>query len=344
MLSVPTVFVIGAGAGTEIGMPTGSELSDAIAHKLDIRFEEFGSKQRSGDPQIADALKRICKEKGEDFNGWRAAACTVATGIHYTRSIDSYLHTHKDNERVKVAGKLAIVQTILEYEKGSAALRLRNNWQDSGRLMGSWMQDFMYVLQDGIVAAENLNDLFRNLCIINFNYDRCIEQFFYFAIQDLYQVPPAKAAELMGSLRIFHPYGVVGYLDWETKKRRVDFGVTDYGDFTGLATEIRTFNEQIEEGNELEAMREAVASAERVVFLGFHFHKQNMALITTGGTGRGGSVKVFGTVMNRSGSDVAIIQDQIRRVLAARGGTWEIDLKGVDCKGLFKEFGTALLS
>jgi hypothetical protein len=36
MFAVPTVFIIGAGAGKEIGMPVGSELSLEIARKLDI--------------------------------------------------------------------------------------------------------------------------------------------------------------------------------------------------------------------------------------------------------------------------------------------------------------------
>src|ERR1051325_3004557 len=117
MLRRPPVFVIGAGAGVDINMPVGSTLSATIADKLNIRFDS--AEQKSGDRDITAALRRIAKERHENFNEWRAAACSVAGGIRYTRSIDAYLNTHKDNERLKIAGKLAIVQSILEAESNS---------------------------------------------------------------------------------------------------------------------------------------------------------------------------------------------------------------------------------
>jgi len=52
-----TVFVIGAGASKEAGLPTGYELKSKISKLLDIRFDQFGSKQKSGDYQIMAALR-----------------------------------------------------------------------------------------------------------------------------------------------------------------------------------------------------------------------------------------------------------------------------------------------
>ena len=40
MIKRPTVFVIGAGAGVDLGMPVGEKLSAIIAQKLDIRFAD----------------------------------------------------------------------------------------------------------------------------------------------------------------------------------------------------------------------------------------------------------------------------------------------------------------
>ena len=120
MFSIPTVFIIGAGAGKEVGMPVGSELSAEIAKKLDIKHKDGGRELMSGDYEISVALRRITKAKGENYNDWRAAGTMVAAGIRYTRSIDAYLNSHKDNEKIKVCGKLAIAQTILAYERSCA--------------------------------------------------------------------------------------------------------------------------------------------------------------------------------------------------------------------------------
>jgi hypothetical protein len=39
------------------------------------------------------------------------------------------------------------------------------------------MYDFFGLLQEGIVESRNLETIFDNLAIINFNYDRCVEHF-----------------------------------------------------------------------------------------------------------------------------------------------------------------------
>ena len=210
--------------------------------------------------------------------------------------------------------------------------------------MASWLPDFFYILQDGIVASENIDSLFDNVSIINFNYDRCIEQFLFGAIRDLYQTDDQKTARLVSKLRMFHPYGRVGFLPWQEEKRRVGFGVTDYGELVGLSSEIRTFNEQVEEGDELEAMREEVARAERIVFLGFHFHQQNMDLLKAKGPKRGNSTGVYATAVQRSGPDVNIIGKQIEQMLDERGRPVHLAVHSeLDCKGLFKNYSTSFL-
>jgi len=46
----------------------------------------------------------------------------------------------------------------------------------------SWLSDFFYLLLEGIIVDKNLSDIFNNLTIINFNYDRCIAQFLFYAL------------------------------------------------------------------------------------------------------------------------------------------------------------------
>lgn len=165
---------------------------------------------------------------------------------------DIFLHTHRDDERVRLCSKLAIAQTIIEHERG-CALFTKNEvdraWRDERAAMSSWLVDLVYVLQEAIVASENKSDVFKNLVIINFNYDRCVEHFLYHALRDAFQLSAVDAAELMKGLRIFHPYGVVGHLPWQGG-RIVEFGA-DYHDLLGLSEGILTFNEQIEDDESL---------------------------------------------------------------------------------------------
>jgi hypothetical protein len=346
MVKRPTLFIIGAGAGVDINMPVGATLSEEIGSKCDIRFEH-ATKQISGDAAVMSALRGIARERNEDPNLFREAGCLIKRGIHYTRSIDSYLYTHKDNERLKICAKLAIVQSILEHEDGSL-LRIEKgkepHFQQQGSVQNTWLSDFVYILQTGIVAAENLERLFDNLTMINFNYDRCIEYFLFNAIQSIFHINAARATQIMNSLNVIHPYGLVGYMPWDDGKRQVDFGVRDYGDIAGLSNEIRTFNEQIEDGDELEKLRQEVGAAEVIVFLGFHFHSQNMELLKPQGpVQKKGQVSVFGSARYRSDSDVEIIQKQIVDMLSLSGPPANLHVGNkYDCKGLFTEFGSTL--
>ncbi len=349
MLPRKTLFVIGAGAGADIGMPLGDALSAEIARKTDIQFELGERGQISGDPSLMNTLRQIAKDRGENVNVLRAAGCLIKEGVSYSRSIDSFLNTHKDNENLKLCAKLALVQTILEHEKNSSLYvdETKSSRQFRGDLQvrRSWFSDFMYLLQEGVVASENREDVFKNLTIINFNYDRCIEQFLFHALLSTFLINAEIAKQLMGTLKIFHPYGVVGHFPWSQGKRQVGFGVTDYGDIAGLSQEIRTFNERIEEGGDLKSMREEVAAANRIVFLGFHFHPQNMELLKAAAPARGGIVDSYATAKDRSEADKTLLDNKIRTMLQDRGGSWNVHVeRDCDCKKLFKDYAATWLT
>jgi hypothetical protein len=340
-----TVFVIGAGAGRDIDMPVGSALSATIADKTNIKFSEMGRRLDSGDHRIVDALKRIAKERSEDWNLWRAAGCDIHNGLQYTRSIDAYLSTHNHDERLKVSAKLAIVRAILEAEKDSAVAKVANGeWKDREKVRTSWLPDFVHVLQDGVSASRNLKNIFDNFCIVNFNYDRCIETFLFYALKDLFRKSDDEIGELVRSLEIFHPYGQVGFLPWQNKGRAVSFGADEYGDILGLSDEIRTFNEQIGEGDALKDMHEWVASAQRFIFLGFHFHTQNMELMKCSLPQTGSRPMIYATVLDRSGPDVSMIQRRIEGMLGQGRTAQGIETVHFDCKRMFVEYGATWMS
>lgn len=347
MFSVPTVIVIGAGAGKELNMPAGSDLSSEIAEKLYIMHRRYGPELDSGDYQLSALLQQIARKRKENYEDWRTAAIAVSRGISYTRSIDAYLNAHRDDEKIKVCGKLAITQLILAHEKDSYLYIDPHNpakgFRDRTQVEKSWLSDFIFLLQDRIIKNENLENIFDNLCVINFNYDRCIEQFLFQVLQPLYRIDQDRASQLLQRFVIYHPYGQVGFMPWENGIPKVSFGVADYGDMIGLSEQIRTFNEQMEDRQELAEIRRRVAEAQRIIFLGFHFHTQNMELLNATPPARGGTVFAYATAFDRSAADRILIDEQIRRMLAGRGGTWDVHAQDQDCKGLFKDYGATWL-
>jgi hypothetical protein len=250
MLDKPTVFVIGAGAGFDIGMPLGDDLADLIASGVSFYFEQ--GILTKGNDYIASGLQRIAQHQKINWEPFMLAGRMIAGGIKYTRSIDNYVHTHSDKEAVKTVAKVAIVQTILEAE-GQCAIAIDPQqfppqFREEDKAHKSWLSAFFTILQDGVIEAKNLDQIFSNLTIVNFNYDRCVEHYLYYVMQRLY---PSKAegyvAELMNTkLKVLHPYGSVGNLPWQSKTNAVRFGgERDGNDLATLSAGIRTYNEEV---------------------------------------------------------------------------------------------------
>src|SRR5437764_1244584 len=123
MLRAPTVFVIGAGAGVDIDMPLGDKLSSEVAEKLDLRGQ---SDEKLGNRDVEVALKRYVKNRHGNlslYNEYRAAGTTIKKGVHYAGSIDNFVNSHKDNDKLTVCAKLGILHTIIERERGCALFK-----------------------------------------------------------------------------------------------------------------------------------------------------------------------------------------------------------------------------
>jgi hypothetical protein len=351
MLDRPTVFVIGARAGFDIEMPLGDKLADLIAEAVSFYYEK--GHLVKGNLEMAQALQRISQNKKGNWDAFLVAGRMIAGGIKYTRSIDNYVHSHSDKEAVKTVAKVAIVQMILEAERECAISidpqQFPPRFREEAAAHESWLSDFFTMLQGGVIEAKNLNKIFGNLTIINFNYDRCIEHYLFHVMQRLYPSKgEAYVTELMNTtLKILHPYGAVGNLPWQAKTNVVRFGgeKTD-NDLATLSDQLRTYNEEIDDKTKIEEIRTVMAEAKRLVFLGFHFHRQNVELLSPEADKPDlkGTVSVYGTRVSRSPADMEIIQNnRMRRILHGRtelpSSAYTTEC---DCKKLFRDFGGTL--
>ena len=280
-----TVFIIGAGASNEAGLPTGYELKESIANVLNFEFE-MGYRQIRGDDRIVDALRVSVLKPGtinRDISAiahFLKAARQIHNAMPQASSIDNFINSHSGNKEIELCGKLAIVRTILEAEAKSHLFvgfegnqRLRFD-----RLDGTWFQSFLHMITDNCRSSD-LAERLGSITLIIFNYDRCIEQYLYYAIQNYYEMSESDVAQLLRGLEIYHPYGTVGTLPWLSHAPPIAYGAKpNSNQLLNLATQIRTYTESIDEA-EINSVRSQMQTSPTLVFLGFAFHHLNMDLL-----------------------------------------------------------------
>ena len=104
------MFVVGAGASKEFGLPVGAELAMKISEKLNVLFDDFGTKIFSGD---RDLFYNVTRTHSQEMSLYQKAAWLIRDGIILAHSIDDFLDVHQHNERVVNYGKAAIAKCIL---------------------------------------------------------------------------------------------------------------------------------------------------------------------------------------------------------------------------------------
>jgi hypothetical protein len=303
MVDRNVTFIVGAGASYEAGLPTGEELKADIAARLDMKFGYDGSIE-GGDQLLAATLLHIARhtqstpfEATIEMDGLRDASQHICEAMPGAISIDNFVNSHKGNSLIELVSKMAIARAVLESEKNSR-LAIANDQKTNSnppRLKldklnsrsdrtpcGTWYNNFFKLFND--CQIEDLEKRFNSISIIIFNYDRCVEQYLYQALQVYYRIPPSDAAELVNKIEIFHPYGTVGKLPW---MKEADSGLTfEFGyepnssELIKVAKCIRTFSESTSEvESEIKRIRCAANDNRMLVFLGFGFLDLNIELL-----------------------------------------------------------------
>lgn len=317
MQATKTLFVVGAGASCEFGLPAGAALRDQIAAAVDFSKE-------NGDSFLRSAISEM-----EDSAAGFSAASIIANGIGLSPSIDRFLDIYKFHPSVTYVGKLAIARLILVSECNSTLFPrlgegvfnrgggLRFDKAESGRLAprDTWLGKLFSILQEDI-RREGPQHLFDGISFISFNYDRCIEHFLYHAVQKLLSLSADDAARVASGVQILHPYGSVGPLRWQSPGRFVDFGDDQlYTSHLRKAAEnVQTFTERVSDEALLQELRTEMGTARRIVFLGFGFHNQNMDLLRPETTAN--AAEVFATTFDQSEPDRGVTRELVLRCLS----------------------------
>jgi hypothetical protein len=340
------VLVVGAGASSEVNLPTGAQLKTEVAKALDIRFERM-NELISGDRAIVQAFEKMTMTpdgRRGDINPLQKIAWRIRDAMPQAISIDNFIDAHRSDPQIAACGKLAIARSILSAETASPLTIDPGNVYNTMNfeaLANTWLNVFFQLLTENC-ESKDLKDRLQNLTVITFNYDRCIEQYLYWGLQNYYGMSGEAAADALSCLEIHHPYGVVAALPWQRLSGSIEFGARPtITQLIDASAQLRTFTEGTDPArSDICATRAAIRSAERVAFLGFAYHRLNLELLFGGGGELTSHRAAYGTVFGVSAANTAAI----RRELTSMGGfaRKDIALDHLKCGDFLCEYSRSL--
>jgi len=343
MFRAKTVLVIGAGASVEVGLPMGPELLEKIVQLTHITFDYHH--QKTGDQAILQALKLRLNEGGAvtKLNEHLKAGWQLGNSAKQALSIDNVIDALEDPQ-IELVGKLGIVRAILKAEAGSQIFRRVENIPDSlelSKFNNTWYDSLTKLLTENVRKSQ-IKNIFGNLSIVNFNYDRCLEYYLPISLGSYYGVKPDSIRDIMQDFTIHRPYGIAGRLPWQKGDGpSVGFGEGTAQQLADVAQQVRTFTERLEEGGELAAMRTTIANADRIVFLGFAFHRQNVELLSHKIPSHS---EIVATAYKISASDKEVIGNELGKAFGHEFMPHDnrIKLADMTCAQFFKEYWRTL--
>ncbi|MFP9137240.1 SIR2 family protein [Devosia sp. XGJD_8] len=280
MFKDSTVFIVGAGASYEFDMPLGAHLAKTISSNLEWLSRDVEIYGRLRDKQTNSLIQHYAQTlPREQQDEVYQAARLIHEGIDHAMSIDAFIDMHADKPLVGAVGKLQIALEILRAENNSKLALPRSSLGgfDWEMTKDSWLRVFSEILLEKSKSSA-IDSIAEDLTIICFNYDRCIEHYLTYAVQRTFGIDWQEAYDHVSKIRIIHPYGDLGPLKSGATSRN-SFGSLEGVDFWMASQRLSTFTEEVRDQDSLKEIRSAIASAHQLVFLGFSFQPQNMALL-----------------------------------------------------------------
>lgn len=331
MFNRRTTLVVGAGASCELGLPSGDKLKD------DIRDIVSTTDQHAycfTDEALLSGLRQIFPGLHTDaqaqIRNMAAAADRIRRGLPMAQSIDNFLHTHQSDELVRKVGMAAIARAILRAEQSCYLFESRQSFYldtspreralpslDNPDLQKSWYAPFTRLLFSLIPKGEPQRS-FQNLRFVIFNYDRCLEEFLWLALQAYFDLEGVEAAAVLNEVEFIHPYGSLGPLPWQKNNgaESIPLGGANGLNCFKVGESLQTFTESVH-GDTGAQVADAVADAEILLLLGFGYLEQNLQLLVPAPLEKRGAHSVLGTAYGIEKPNHEIIREILARMATA---------------------------
>jgi hypothetical protein len=297
LFNKPVVFVIGAGASYEVGLPLGIDLTRRVAEAMNVRESSLMRAMRA--PTVGPAA---------------AAANRLNRVLPTFDSIDEALHWLSDDPLAVELGKIGIADEIMKAERSSLLYNAVGDGRpDLAKVDATWLPILLSLLISGLKRTD-ADSVRRNVTFINFNYDRSLEHYLFWALQERASMEEDRSRSLVSSLDVIRPYGGLGKL-WTAEN---SYGQTS--DPKEISKRIRTFTEQRNEETGDQIQR-AIHNSRVLVFLGFGFHSQNLDALTITSSDAYPRRDIFATVKNINHRNHSMLNQKLLNLTKSDGGS-----------------------
>jgi hypothetical protein len=264
MIKSNTVFVLGAGASVPYGYPTGAGLIEKVI-SVACNEEVYKAYHQCLTPEKRFSSALALGDFAREFQRLLIDANPA--------SIDYFLKLRGEYMGL---GKVAIAYVIK-----ACAMALKASQQNiAGSDWYSYLRNMIF--ED--TFAETCNN---RIAFITFNYDTSLEEYFYKQLE--YYYPGSNKEAFFKHITIEHIHGKIHRLPWERNELpdmtiarpalRQPLDSTPHLDadmIKNMATGIRLYHEG-EDDSVLKSISRRIREAEKAFYLGFGFHKDNVA-------------------------------------------------------------------
>lgn len=343
MLINKLLLVVGAGASSEVGLPVGSGLAKEISDRLSFSFHDDAQSLRSGDKNVYRNLKLVSRSLGKELNTLIDSSRKIARGIHLSGSVDEFINKFDDDDDVKICAKIAICASIFNAERSSRMhfdKDAMNRVLDTRRFEGTWYNKFFRIVSEGVKKSK-VDNIFGNLYVVCFNYDRCLEHYMKWALVSAYDLPEAHAEKIVEGMKIVHPYGSLGNLYGNRNSSSIPFGATGI-ELSDIYVNINTFSEQINDDQIKSKIVNYCANASKALYIGFSYGVANMQLMDVSNFKRPSSdpIPVYGTAYGMSDDDISVVRGSVMQNFGGR--THPPVIENIMCSAFLDRFSKSI--
>lgn len=275
-----TVFVVGAGASTELGDTSAFPIGRQLANRIRLQLVSEIPLMKNPSGPRGPVMEALMSSGGGLSGETISAAEKIQLAIVGHDSIDDLLADWRQSPEMLRVAKIAIAFVISEAEKRSPLARIIgrdtiSTQTELSALRESWLGILLRNLKAGRSLDQFINALYETAFIV-FNYDRTVEKMIYHWIIAITDLGEGKAAEVVQTMKIIHPHGSLGSL----RLGEQDDGFGGNIHLAQQASAIKTYAEgdtaTRAQASDIQLQCEL---AKKLIFLGFSFHPANNKLL-----------------------------------------------------------------
>ena len=337
MITIPTVFILGAGSSCSYNYPTGIILRNILCNR---------SHEIENNSNFKFSFQKIFEEVVPPSNDFNFELCQRYIDSFSKKfdksgnnSIDLFLSVNQHDPNIILSGKLAIVLTMLKCE-GFSKKKF-----NSHRIINEDWYNYLYNEMTNIFTNpkdyERLSE--NKISFITFNYDRSLEYYLYRCIYNNF----STSSQNYNLFDIIHVYGKI-------EKLNEDDLLEDYGSFDNykkfekileLTKKIYTIHDTNRTNErDIKKAKELIKNAQKIYFLGFNYHNtENLEILDIANIIHDNQI-ICGTALGFTDNQIVEIKKYFysksknKNIIKKDKNNNDLIIKKMSCLELLKEY------